>query len=168
MLKRIEGVLDPSSLPKQKGEPMKQSKKETLKPSTTTFKPKSENETKDNEPSGSKGKEKISDERIIDDSEEEEPDEHELKIRKARESQIDEHNLIVKEEEEKEKAEREAQVTLETRKLLFPLCTLERIMNEAINNPRQYLLEHIVSFDMQNIQDSQLDFPITPKSLQVL
>ena len=75
---------------------MKQSTKETLKPADITvkptIKPKSENEPKDNAASGLKGKEKL-----IDDSEEDEPDEHMLKWRKAREAQIDEHNQIVRE-----------------------------------------------------------------------
>ena len=61
-----------------------------------TVKPKSENEPKDIVASDSKGNEKLSVERIIDDSEEGEPDEHELKQRKALEAQMDEQNRIVK------------------------------------------------------------------------
>ncbi|CAI9290382.1 unnamed protein product [Lactuca saligna] len=74
MLKRIEGVSESSSLPKQGGDPVKQFKKENTKQAHTTVKPlvkpKSENEMKNNESSGSKGKETINDERIINDSEE--------------------------------------------------------------------------------------------------
>ncbi|CAI9263447.1 unnamed protein product [Lactuca saligna] len=51
--------------------------------------------------------------------EEEEPDEHELKIRKDREAKMDEHQRIVHEAEEKEKAEREAQVMLERERFCF-------------------------------------------------
>lgn len=146
---------------------MQQSKKETSKPTDTTMKPtinpKSKNEPNVNVASGSKGKEKLINERSIDDSEEEEPNEHELKRRKAREAQIDEHNRIVREVEEKEKAEREAQVTLETRKLLFTFQTLERIMSEDIDIPSQYWLELVMSYELLNTQDSQLDLPITPK-----
>lgn len=78
---------------------MKQSKKETLKLADTTVKPNSENKPKDNEASCSKGKEKLTD-----DSEEDELDDHEMKQRKAREAQINEYNRIVGKSEEKEKA----------------------------------------------------------------
>lgn len=94
---------------------MKQSTKETSKPADTTVKPESKVKPKVNVASTSRGKEKI-----IYDSEEDEPDELELKQRKAREAEIDENQRIVKEAEEKEKSEREAQVTLESRKLLLP------------------------------------------------
>ena len=72
---------------------MKKSKKETPKP---TLKLKSENEPKDNVASYSKGKENLSDELIINNSEIEEINEHDLKRRKAHEAQIDEPNRIVK------------------------------------------------------------------------
>lgn len=61
---------------------------------------------------------------IIDKSEEEEIDEEELKRKKARESELDENQRIVREVDTKEKTEREAQVTLERRKLLFPVWML--------------------------------------------
>ncbi|CAI9302918.1 unnamed protein product [Lactuca saligna] len=102
MLNRLEDVLESSSLPKQGGESMKQSKKENLK---QTMKPtvelKAENESNDNVALDLKGKEKLNDERVIDDNKEEEPYEHELKRRKACEDQMDEHNQIVREVEEK-------------------------------------------------------------------
>ncbi|CAI9303427.1 unnamed protein product [Lactuca saligna] len=125
------------------------SKKDTPKPAdrtvNPTVKPKSENETNVNVASGSKGKGKLNDERIIDDSEEEEPDEHELKRWKAREAQMNEHNRIVREFEEKEKVKREAQVTMESRKLLFPLWTLERIMSDTEDIPSQYWFAKLYS-----------------------
>ncbi|CAI9304032.1 unnamed protein product [Lactuca saligna] len=66
------------------------------------------------------GKEELfTEEPIISHSEDEEPDENELKRRKAREAEMDEHQRIVREDEAKEKAEIEARVTLEIRKLLF-------------------------------------------------
>ncbi|CAI9290321.1 unnamed protein product [Lactuca saligna] len=107
IIHRLEGVPESSSIPKQRGEGVTQSKKEDPKPSA---KPtvKSENEPK--------GKEKIfSEEPIIDNSEDEELDENELKRRK------------------------------------------DRIQNEAVDIPIQYWLELVVSFDLQNTQDSQLD-----------
>lgn len=64
-----------------------------------TIKPNLENELNGNVASGSKGKEKLTHEKIIDDSEEKEPNEHELKWRKAHEDQTDEHNKIVRESE---------------------------------------------------------------------
>ncbi|CAI9293042.1 unnamed protein product [Lactuca saligna] len=99
---------------------------EKLKP---TIMPKRENEPK--------GKEKlISEEPIIDNSEDEELEEHELKRRKDRGAQMDEHQRIIREANKKEIFEREA----------------------------QYWLEPVMSFDLLNRQDSQLDLPITLKA----
>ena len=90
---------------------MKQSKKENPKPSV---KPKSEAKPK--------GKAKLfSEEPIVDNNEDEEPNKHELKRRKDREAQMVEHQRIIHEVEEKGKAEREAHATLESRKHLFPV-----------------------------------------------
>ncbi|CAI9281669.1 unnamed protein product [Lactuca saligna] len=109
-----------------------------------------------------KGKEKLfSDEPIIDDDDKEEPDEEELKRRKGREANINEHQRIIHEAEEKERAEKEAQTILQSKKLLFLAWTMKRIQNDAVDLTSHYLLEPIVSFDFQNTQDSQLDIPIT-------
>ncbi|CAI9302848.1 unnamed protein product [Lactuca saligna] len=144
MLHKLEGVLESSSILKQEGEGVKQSKKENSKPSVKpTVRPKSKNEPK--------GKENlINKEPIIDNSEDEEPDEHEMKRRKDREAQMDEHQRIVREAEEKEKSKREAQVTLESQKLLFPICSLKRILSEVVDMPILYWLEPVASFDLQN------------------
>ncbi|CAI9272921.1 unnamed protein product [Lactuca saligna] len=57
----------------------------------------------------SKGKEKLfSSDPIIDNKEEEELYEAELKRRKAREAEMDEHQCIIRKAEAKEKAEKEA------------------------------------------------------------
>ncbi|CAI9279324.1 unnamed protein product [Lactuca saligna] len=78
-----------------------------------------------NEP---KGKEKlIEHEPIIDNEEDEEPDEAELKRRKARDAEINETQRIVKEVKQKEKAEREAQATLKSRMLLFPKSYFQEV-----------------------------------------
>ncbi|CAI9276643.1 unnamed protein product [Lactuca saligna] len=100
-----------------------------------------------------KGKEKIIDEEpIIDNEEDEEPNEAELKR--------------WKEAEEKEKDEWEAHATLKSKMLLFPEWTLKRIQPDAEDLPSQYWLDPVASFDLQNSQDSQLDLLITPKEFR--
>nr|KAJ0219876.1 hypothetical protein LSAT_V11C200068720 [Lactuca sativa] len=116
-----------------------------------------------------KKKEKLlSEEPIIDDSEDEEPDEVELKRQKAREADTDEHARIVREAEEKERVEKEAQATLKSKMILFPKWTLKRMQNQVMDMPSQYWLDPIASFEIQNTQDSQLDLPITPKAFRFL
>ncbi|CAI9284051.1 unnamed protein product [Lactuca saligna] len=41
---------------------------------------------------------------------------------------------------------------------------MERILNEAIDNPNVYWLELVALFEMENTSESQLDLPITPKA----
>ena len=85
-----------------------------------------------------KGKEKlIEDEPIIDDDKDEEPNEAELKRQKAREEELNENQRIVNEAEEKERAEKEVQVTLKSRMLLFPKWTLKQIHHDAVKLPSQ-------------------------------
>ena len=79
---------------------------------------------------------------------------------------MDEHQQIIREAEEKERAEKEAQTTLQSKKLLFPKWTMKRIQNDVVDLPNQYWLDPIGSFDLQNTQDSQLDLPITPKDFR--
>ncbi|CAI9282029.1 unnamed protein product [Lactuca saligna] len=75
MLNRLEGVPESGSIPKQGGEGVPHSKNKNTKPSVKQT-VKSESEPK--------GKEKLfSEESIVDNSEDEEPDENELKRRKA-------------------------------------------------------------------------------------
>ena len=83
------------------------SKKDHSKsPIKSSVKPKREYEPK--------GKEKLfSEELIVDNSEVEEPDENDLKRRKAREAEMDELQRIVCEAEEKEKVQHKARFTLE-------------------------------------------------------
>ncbi|CAI9263071.1 unnamed protein product [Lactuca saligna] len=107
------------------------------------------NDTKGNEASGSKGTGKL-----IDGDEEEEEDEGEKLNRKYRDKELDENLPIEKEADAREKELRDAQVTLETQKYLFPPWTMERIMNEDIDNPSAYWLEPVVSFDLENTLDS--------------
>lgn len=77
---------------------------------------------------------------------------------------MDKHQRIVCEVEEKEKTKCEAQVTLESYKILFPLWTLERIFNEAVDNPSIHWLKPVASFDLENMLDLQFDMPLTPKA----
>ncbi|CAI9287310.1 unnamed protein product [Lactuca saligna] len=163
ILNRLEGVSEFSILPKQGGEHTKdQSAKEPQKTvgiSGETEMLKTMNKLKGREALDSKGKGKL-----IDDSDEEGPDEHELKRRKSREAEIDENNQIVREAKEKARVEHEAQLTLESRKLLFPLWNLERILNEMVDNPNIHWLEPVASFELENTLHLQLDVPITPKA----
>ncbi|CAI9266312.1 unnamed protein product [Lactuca saligna] len=110
---------------------------------------------------GSRGKEKV-----LDNEEEEEDKNKKLKF-KARDEIQDENMCIAREAEEKENDEREAQTALAAKKLLFPPCSLERILNEAIHNPSLHWLEPVTSFKVENTLDSQLNFPITPKSILI-
>ncbi|CAI9302686.1 unnamed protein product [Lactuca saligna] len=112
-----------------------------------------------------KGKYKLfSEEPIVDNNDEEELDEAELKRRKAHEAELDENQRILREAEGKEKAVRESRSALESRKLLFLVWTLQIIQIQPVDSPNQYWLESVVSFDLQNTQDSQLDLPITSKA----
>ncbi|CAI9302445.1 unnamed protein product [Lactuca saligna] len=152
MLHRLEGVPKPSNIPKQGGD---QRKKTSANPTTSVhLSIKSESEPK--------GRDKLFfEEPIVNKNNEEE-----LKRRKACESELDEKQRIVREAEAKEKAERGARSTLESRKLLFPVWTIKRIQSQAIDSPNQYWLEPVVSFEIQNTQDSQLDLPFTSKAFK--
>ncbi|CAH1421111.1 unnamed protein product [Lactuca virosa] len=79
----------------------------------------------------------FSNEPIIDNDEDEEPDEAELKRRKAREAELDENARIFKEAEEKESAELD-----------------ENACEAELDENAQYWLDPIASFDVQNSQDS--------------
>ncbi|CAI9294325.1 unnamed protein product [Lactuca saligna] len=120
MLNRIEGVLEVPVIPEQGGEKTKGNTKVE------------------------KGKEPMGNYDENDDSEEEQ-----LK-RKAHDHELDENARIVREAEEKERKEKEAHDTLECRKLLFPLWTLERMLHEAVHLPSVHWLEPVASFDLVN------------------
>ncbi|CAH1436031.1 unnamed protein product [Lactuca virosa] len=129
MLHRLEDVSDQSFNPKQRGESVaggsrKEGPKAPVKPIVK------------NEP---KGKEKLfRDDPILDIEDEEAPTEEELKRRKVRESELDEHQRIIREAEDKDRAEKEAQATLQSKKLLFPKWTLKQIQRDAVDLPSQY------------------------------
>ncbi|CAI9288681.1 unnamed protein product [Lactuca saligna] len=94
MLHKLEGVLESSSILKQGGD---QPKKTVVK---LIVKSESEPKYKSN---------LFSEAPNVDNSEDEDIDEDELKKRKAREAKLDEHQRIVRKAEAKEKAEKEAQ-----------------------------------------------------------
>ncbi|CAI9283106.1 unnamed protein product [Lactuca saligna] len=74
------------------------------------------------------------------------------------------NNLSLRELEAKEAEDRVLNVTLATQMSVIPPWTLERIQKEEIDDPSVYLLEPSVSFELINIIDSQLEFPLTPKA----
>ncbi|CAI9281653.1 unnamed protein product [Lactuca saligna] len=155
MLQRLQGVSPHNSYSKQGGEggsgvSRNKPPKDPTKPIVKT------------EP---KGKEKpIGEDPIINNDEEEEPDEAELKRRKSRDAKLNENQCVVKETEEKEKAEKEAQSTLKRKMLFFTKWTLKRIQHDTVDLTSQYWLDLVASFDLQHSQDLQLDLPITPKA----
>ncbi|CAI9279050.1 unnamed protein product [Lactuca saligna] len=122
-------------------------------------KPKSKDE-KDNKASTSKGKEKV----IDDEEEKEELSEGEKLVRKKHDSELDDILRIHKELEDQEMEAKAAKVTLETQKSFFPPWTLKRIQKEAVDEPSTSWFEPLVSFELNNTADSQLDFSITPRA----
>ncbi|CAI9299672.1 unnamed protein product [Lactuca saligna] len=60
--------------------------------------------------------------------------------------------------------ELEAKVTLATQKSHFTPWTLERIQKEATDEPSTNWLEPSVFYELDNIAESQPDFPITPRA----
>ncbi|CAI9260627.1 unnamed protein product [Lactuca saligna] len=71
---------------------------------------------------------------------------------------------VTKEIEAQEKEARDEQVTLVTQKTLFPAWSMERILNEAIENLGTHWLESTISFELENTLESQIDLPITPRA----
>lgn len=63
---------------------------------------------------------------------------------KSRDTKLNENLRVTKEAEERDKALREAQVTLETHKILFPMWSMVCIMSEVIDNLSVYWLEPAV------------------------
>ncbi|CAI9301844.1 unnamed protein product [Lactuca saligna] len=108
MLHRLEGVMKPVSILQEGGKGG--SKVQLNEPPKALVNPLVNPPVIKKEP---KCKEKLfNDEPIINDEGDEEPDEAELKRRKAREAELDKNAHIVREEEEKEKADKEDQATL--------------------------------------------------------
>ncbi|CAI9280402.1 unnamed protein product [Lactuca saligna] len=69
-----------------------------------------------------------------DDEEEEYLSEGAKLKRKKRDKELDEIECVAKQFEAREKEARDAHVTLETQKALFPPWSMEQILNEAIDN----------------------------------
>ncbi|XP_023736528.1 uncharacterized protein LOC111884433 [Lactuca sativa] len=107
------GCFDTDVVSETRGEGSSKVHTEDVKPKVSVKPPVIKQDPKNKDPL-------FSNESIIDDSEDEEPDEVELKRQKAREAEIDEHARIVREAEDKERAEKEAHATLKSKMLLFP------------------------------------------------
>nr|KAJ0186669.1 hypothetical protein LSAT_V11C900486170 [Lactuca sativa] len=163
MLHCLEGVSQIMFIPKQGGE--RSSKNQTNAPPPPS---KLQLTLLSSNKNQRRKKNFLTEEPIIDDSEDKEPNESELKRRKAREAEIDDHARIVREVEEKEKADKEAQATLKSKMLLFPKLALKRMQKNVVDMPSQYWLDLIASFEIQTTKDSQLDLPITPKAFRFL
>ncbi|CAI9259812.1 unnamed protein product [Lactuca saligna] len=141
MQERLEGVSESDALQKQVGDSTeKENPSQNIEEAEQKSNP---NDQKGNEVSASgKGKAKVFED---DEDKEELSEELEAKEAKAR---------IVK-------------VTLETQKSLFLPWTMERIHNEAVNNPNTHCLDPSLSFNLNNTIDFQLDFLITPKAFLI-
>ncbi|CAI9296750.1 unnamed protein product [Lactuca saligna] len=113
-----------------------------------------------NEASGSNDKGKM----IDDDEEEEVLSEGEKLIRKKRDKELDDIERVRKELEAQEREVVAAKFTLKTQESIFPPWNMERIQNEAIDNPSLYWLEPLVSFDLVNSTVSQFGFLVTPRA----
>ncbi|CAI9287051.1 unnamed protein product [Lactuca saligna] len=159
MLHRLEGVPMLMSFPKQGGEGSSKVKSNDVNPKVSVKPPIIKQYPKDKVTL-------FSNEPIIDDNEDEEPDEAELKRRNARKAEIDEHSRVIREAEEKERVKKEAQATLNSKMLLFPKWALKCMQNQVVDMPSQCWLDPIASFDVQNSLDSQLELPITPNAFR--
>ncbi|CAI9266357.1 unnamed protein product [Lactuca saligna] len=84
--------------------------------------------------------------------------------RKKRDKELDDLERVAKEAEAHDKEARDGQVTLIIQKTLFLPWSMERILNEAINNLSIHWSDSVVAFDLENTSESQLDFPITLKA----
>ncbi|KAL7616781.1 hypothetical protein Lser_V15G04432 [Lactuca serriola] len=154
MLSRIEGVSETVVPPKQGGEGPTTSSQ--LPPTTQLEQPK----TKPASGSGFKDKRKG----IVDDSDDEEETIADALKRKARDRELDLFAKVARKAKENEKRLKEAHDLLESKKTLFPLWNLEKLIKEAIESPSTHWLEPVVSLDRENTRDSQFDMPITPKA----
>ncbi|KAI3701012.1 hypothetical protein L2E82_45654 [Cichorium intybus] len=105
--------------------------------------------------------------KIFDDDDEEDKEElTEAKklVREKKDKELDDLNELHKKLDAEEAEARDAQISLEARKLLFPLWSVKRIQKEALDEPKVYWLELAISFYLSNDVESQLDFPITPRA----
>ncbi|CAI9284604.1 unnamed protein product [Lactuca saligna] len=102
---------------------------------------------------------------VDDDAEEEEYLSEGSKLkRKKCNQELDQAQHVAKEAEVAENEARDARVTLKIENAHFPPWSMERILNEAIDNQNIYWLEPFVSFELENTSKSQFDFPITLKA----
>ncbi|CAI9260970.1 unnamed protein product [Lactuca saligna] len=137
MFYMLEGVSESGTLPKQRGDNVKQSTKEPQKVVETSDAKKPKGfDPKDNVASGSKGKEKV-----IDDDD----DEHAKLERKAHDAVLEENLRIAREVEACKKQLCDAQIALQDKKVLFPTWSMEIILTESVDNPSIHWLEPVTS-----------------------
>lgn len=138
LLNQLQGVLGSDTILKQRGEEGKdqeKSKPQVKKLTDEQHEEKPKIDQKVNEASRS-GKEK---EKFINDKEEEEMlSEGEKLIRKKRDNELNEIERVRKQLKAKERGEMAAKVTLQTQEYFFSPWTMERILNEAVDNPRMH------------------------------
>ncbi|KAL7604926.1 hypothetical protein Lser_V15G18168 [Lactuca serriola] len=161
LLSKIEGLTSFVSIPKQGGEEKKGSKPPPSSKATHTTEP-----TPTDHASGSGVKDKGK--HIAEDGDEDEDEDKEtiadmLKRKNSRNAEGD-ASRVAREAEEAERKQKEAHDLLESRKLLFPAWTRDRLIKEAIETPSILWLEPVISFDCNNTIDSQFDMPLTRKA----
>lgn len=77
--------------------------------------------------------------------------------------ELDDLQAHQKKLETEEAKAKNAKLMLKTHRLLFPTWSMERMQNEAIDDPNIYWLEPSISFGLNNDEESQFDSPITPR-----
>ncbi|KAL7614214.1 hypothetical protein Lser_V15G07192 [Lactuca serriola] len=155
LLRKIEGLLDFVSIPKQGGENVSQPP-----PTSTTTKTTEPPPTGQASGSGVKDKGK----QIAEDSDDDKETIADLLKKQGRDKDADISARVAREAEEAERKMKEAHDLLESRKTLFPPWTLEKLLKEAIETPSILWLEPVISLDRINSVDSQFDMPLTRKA----
>ncbi|KAL7590355.1 hypothetical protein Lser_V15G35622 [Lactuca serriola] len=165
LLSKIEGLPSFVSIPKQGGDEKKGSKPPPSSKATHTTEPPPTGHASG---SGVKNKGKNIAEGGDEDEDEDEDEDKEtiadlLKRKNSRNAEGD-ASRVAREAEEAERKQKEAHDLLESRKLLFPAWTRDRLIKEAIETPSILWLEPVISFDCNNTIDSQFDMPLTRKA----
>ncbi|KAL7582410.1 hypothetical protein Lser_V15G45692 [Lactuca serriola] len=163
LLSKIEGLPSFVSIPKQGGDEKKGSKPPPSSKATHTTEPPPTGHASG---SGVKDKGKNIAEGGDEDKDEDEDKETiaDMLKRKNSRNTDDDVSRVAREAEEAERKQKEANDLLESRKLLFPAWTRDRLIKEAIETPSILWLEPVISFDCINSVDSQFDMPLTRKA----
>ncbi|KAL7619307.1 hypothetical protein Lser_V15G04057 [Lactuca serriola] len=158
LLRKVEGLLDFVSIPKQGGEKEKVSQPPPTSTATRTTEPPPVGQA-----SGSGVKDKGK--KIVEESDDDDKETiADLLKRQGRDKDADISARVAREVEEAERRQKEAHDLLDSRKTLFPPWTLEKLLKEAIDTPSILWLEPMISLDRSNTVDSQFDMPLTRKA----